>query len=290
MEEAKLGTGKGRNRFDFDYSPKLGNLLEQCTITYFRRCLTIRDKPGKLVTTVVIYYSYASYIGNTDSDTDFQCFELVILRQGDCTETRPSHATLNLLNRRHPVSRRLRATDHWVNQQPGVHKPSVSTEACKLFNIFHKLAPGEDRTRVSPRSDACPYHPDRGGLGSFENSYIPENPRTPSISYISQTVIPFKKTDFGTLQNVHNHYNSLNKKFEKTIFLFLYIIGYQMDMKLLGCVDQYWNGMDVHQLQHCHTLKMSKTTSGLICLGYAASYVQMSGFQKAFGIKVARKG
>ncbi|KAL4591030.1 hypothetical protein LXL04_003978 [Taraxacum kok-saghyz] len=30
-------------------------------------------------------------------------------------------------------------------------------------------------------------------LRSFENSYIPENPRTPPISYISQTVIPFKK-------------------------------------------------------------------------------------------------
>ncbi|KAL4592127.1 hypothetical protein LXL04_005112 [Taraxacum kok-saghyz] len=30
-------------------------------------------------------------------------------------------------------------------------------------------------------------------VGSFENSYIPENPRTPLISYISQTVIPFKK-------------------------------------------------------------------------------------------------
>ncbi|KAL4580340.1 hypothetical protein LXL04_016530 [Taraxacum kok-saghyz] len=29
-------------------------------------------------------------------------------------------------------------------------------------------------------------------LGSFENSYIPENPRTPTISYIFQTVIPFK--------------------------------------------------------------------------------------------------
>ncbi|KAL4564618.1 hypothetical protein LXL04_028684 [Taraxacum kok-saghyz] len=30
-------------------------------------------------------------------------------------------------------------------------------------------------------------------LRSFENSYIPENPRTPPISYISQTVNPFKK-------------------------------------------------------------------------------------------------
>ncbi|KAL4563261.1 hypothetical protein LXL04_027301 [Taraxacum kok-saghyz] len=30
-------------------------------------------------------------------------------------------------------------------------------------------------------------------LGSFENSYIPENPRTPPISYITQTVISFKK-------------------------------------------------------------------------------------------------
>ncbi|KAL4559414.1 hypothetical protein LXL04_031552 [Taraxacum kok-saghyz] len=35
-------------------------------------------------------------------------------------------------------------------------------------------------------------------LGSFENSYIPENPRTPPISYISQTVIPFKKPTSGT--------------------------------------------------------------------------------------------
>ncbi|KAL4584294.1 hypothetical protein LXL04_008890 [Taraxacum kok-saghyz] len=103
------------------------------------------------------------YIGNTDSDMDIQCFELVILRRGDCTETRPSHATLNLLNRRHPVSRRFRATDHLVNQRPRVHKPSVSIEACKLFKYLHKLAPGEDRTRVSPKSDACPYHPDRGG-------------------------------------------------------------------------------------------------------------------------------
>ncbi|KAL4574543.1 hypothetical protein LXL04_021376 [Taraxacum kok-saghyz] len=30
-------------------------------------------------------------------------------------------------------------------------------------------------------------------LGSFENSYIPENPRTLPIFYISQIVIPFKK-------------------------------------------------------------------------------------------------
>ncbi|KAL4592482.1 hypothetical protein LXL04_005479 [Taraxacum kok-saghyz] len=34
-------------------------------------------------------------------------------------------------------------------------------------------------------------------LGSFENSYIPENPRTPPISYISQTVISFKKPTSG---------------------------------------------------------------------------------------------
>ncbi|KAL4580290.1 hypothetical protein LXL04_016478 [Taraxacum kok-saghyz] len=34
-------------------------------------------------------------------------------------------------------------------------------------------------------------------LGSFENSYIPENPRTPPISYISQTVIPLKKPTSG---------------------------------------------------------------------------------------------
>ncbi|KAL4581738.1 hypothetical protein LXL04_006266 [Taraxacum kok-saghyz] len=34
-------------------------------------------------------------------------------------------------------------------------------------------------------------------LGSFENSYIPGNPRTPPISYISQTVIPFKKPTLG---------------------------------------------------------------------------------------------
>ncbi|KAL4562244.1 hypothetical protein LXL04_034442 [Taraxacum kok-saghyz] len=34
-------------------------------------------------------------------------------------------------------------------------------------------------------------------LGYFENSYIPENPRTPPISYIYQTVILFKKPTSG---------------------------------------------------------------------------------------------
>ncbi|KAL4573250.1 hypothetical protein LXL04_020049 [Taraxacum kok-saghyz] len=60
---------------------------------------------------------------------------------------------------------------------------------------------------------------------SFENSYIPENPRTPSISYISQTVIPFKKTNFVTLQNVNNQYNSLKKiqKNDIVLFIFAYV-------------------------------------------------------------------
>ncbi|KAL4558267.1 hypothetical protein LXL04_036465 [Taraxacum kok-saghyz] len=40
-------------------------------------------------------------------------------------------------------------------------------------------------------------------LGSFENSYIPENPRTSSISYISQTVIPFKKSTSGPSKTRH---------------------------------------------------------------------------------------
>ncbi|KAL4578596.1 hypothetical protein LXL04_014721 [Taraxacum kok-saghyz] len=43
------------------------------------------------------------------------------------------------MNRLHPVSRRLRATDHRVNQQPRVHETSVSTEACKLRNILANL-------------------------------------------------------------------------------------------------------------------------------------------------------
>ncbi|KAL4591048.1 hypothetical protein LXL04_003996 [Taraxacum kok-saghyz] len=44
--------------------------------------------------------------------------------------------------------------------------------------------------------------PERNVLGSFENSYIPENPRTPPISYISQTVIPFKKPTSGLSKTV----------------------------------------------------------------------------------------
>ncbi|KAL4558875.1 hypothetical protein LXL04_037079 [Taraxacum kok-saghyz] len=36
-----------------------------------------------------------------------------------------------------------------------------------------------------------------GEFSTFQNSYIPENPRTPSISYISLTVIPFKKPTSG---------------------------------------------------------------------------------------------
>ncbi|KAL4578114.1 hypothetical protein LXL04_014230 [Taraxacum kok-saghyz] len=49
-------------------------------------------------------------------------------------------------------------------------------------------------------------------LRSFENSYIHENPRTPPIFYISQTVIPFKKTDFGTLRgSIENHNGPKNQ-------------------------------------------------------------------------------
>ncbi|KAL4592383.1 hypothetical protein LXL04_005375 [Taraxacum kok-saghyz] len=91
--------------------------------------------PGKCVTTVVIYYSYTCYFGITDSDTDIQCFELANLLRGDCTETRPSPATPNLLNRQHPVSLRLRATDHWVNQQPRpgrIEPASLLGETCAL--------------------------------------------------------------------------------------------------------------------------------------------------------------
>ncbi|KAL4589597.1 hypothetical protein LXL04_002505 [Taraxacum kok-saghyz] len=59
-------------------------------------------------------------------------------------------------------------------------------------------------------------------FGSFENSYIPENPRTPPISYISQTVIPFKKTDFGTLQNAPI------KKIKKN---FVFLSGFETKQK-----------------------------------------------------------
>ncbi|KAL4573982.1 hypothetical protein LXL04_020804 [Taraxacum kok-saghyz] len=40
-------------------------------------------------------------------------------------------------------------------------------------------------------------------MGSFENSYIPENPRTPPIFYISQTVIPFKKLTSEPFKTIH---------------------------------------------------------------------------------------
>ncbi|KAL4587976.1 hypothetical protein LXL04_000853 [Taraxacum kok-saghyz] len=60
-------------------------------------------------------------------------------------------------------------------------------------------------------------------LGSFENSYIPENTRTPPISYISQTVITFKKPTSGLfktyLSNMHmcNFFLHICKLFEKKI-------------------------------------------------------------------------
>ncbi|KAL4590405.1 hypothetical protein LXL04_003334 [Taraxacum kok-saghyz] len=58
-------------------------------------------------------------------------------------------------------------------------------------------------------------------LGSFENSYIPEN--SPNFLYLANRY-SFQKTDFGTLQNVFNHYNSLKKISEKTIFFFNFCI------------------------------------------------------------------
>ncbi|KAL4588368.1 hypothetical protein LXL04_001252 [Taraxacum kok-saghyz] len=60
-----------------------------------------------------VWRSYARYIGNTDSDTDIQYRQAASFFEEICTETSLSHATPNLLNRQHPVSRRLRATDHW---------------------------------------------------------------------------------------------------------------------------------------------------------------------------------
>ncbi|KAL4560294.1 hypothetical protein LXL04_032444 [Taraxacum kok-saghyz] len=57
-------------------------------------------------------------------------------------------------------------------------------------------------------------------LGSFENSYIPENPRTPPISYISQTVILFKKPNSGLF---------------KTIYMYKIIC----DFILITCVKSY---------------------------------------------------
>ncbi|KAL4556980.1 hypothetical protein LXL04_035150 [Taraxacum kok-saghyz] len=97
---------------------------------------------------IVIYYSYARYIGNTDSDMDIQYRQAASFFEEICTETSLSHATPNLLNRRHPVSRRLRATDHWVNQQPRTTAgpPSVTT-----------IGPPPDhcRTTAEPQPDHC---------------------------------------------------------------------------------------------------------------------------------------
>ncbi|KAL4563468.1 hypothetical protein LXL04_027511 [Taraxacum kok-saghyz] len=89
----------------------------------------------KCVTTVVIYYSYTRYIGNTDSDTDIQYRQAASVFKEICTETSLPHATPNLLNRPHPVSRRLRVTDHWVNQQPRpgrIEPASLLGETCAL--------------------------------------------------------------------------------------------------------------------------------------------------------------
>ncbi|KAL4573561.1 hypothetical protein LXL04_020371 [Taraxacum kok-saghyz] len=60
-------------------------------------------------------------------------------------------------------------------------------------------------------------------LGSFENSYIPENPRTPPISYISQTVIHFKKpiSVFERFLNKNLKYVYTQKKFFCTYAKFL---------------------------------------------------------------------
>ncbi|KAL4554154.1 hypothetical protein LXL04_039728 [Taraxacum kok-saghyz] len=82
--------------------------------------LSFQSLPGKCVTTVVIYYSYARYIGNTDSDTDIQYRQAASFFEEICTETSLSHATPNLLNRHHPVRRRLQATNHW----PGRIEPA----------------------------------------------------------------------------------------------------------------------------------------------------------------------
>ncbi|KAL4573524.1 hypothetical protein LXL04_020333 [Taraxacum kok-saghyz] len=86
---------------------------------------------------------YARYIGNTDSDTDIQYRQAASFVEVICTETSLSHATPNLMNR---------------------CQPRKATSLGKLL-LGRPAAPaGEDRTRVSPKSDASPYHPDHGGV------------------------------------------------------------------------------------------------------------------------------
>ncbi|KAL4567239.1 hypothetical protein LXL04_022816 [Taraxacum kok-saghyz] len=55
-------------------------------------------------------------------------------------------------------------------------------------------------------------------LGSFENSYIPENSRTPPISYISQTVIPFKKPTSGLFKTSFKREQLLNLRTREQIW------------------------------------------------------------------------
>ncbi|KAL4584235.1 hypothetical protein LXL04_008829 [Taraxacum kok-saghyz] len=54
-----------------------------------------------------------------------------------------------------------------------------------------------EKPRFTAQSIYCKKQKTCTELRYFENSYIPENPRTPPISYISQTVIPFKKPTSG---------------------------------------------------------------------------------------------
>ncbi|KAL4589294.1 hypothetical protein LXL04_002200 [Taraxacum kok-saghyz] len=86
------------------------------------------------------------------------------------------------------------ATLHKLN----VLKYGIKIDCITLGTPLEALLLGPRYTLRAPSLNtvkgAANLEPDpRGLLGSFENSYIPENPRTPPISYISQTVIPFKK-------------------------------------------------------------------------------------------------
>ncbi|KAL4555380.1 hypothetical protein LXL04_037998 [Taraxacum kok-saghyz] len=73
--------------------------------------------------------------------------------------------------------------------------------------------------------------------GSFENSYIPEN--SPNFLCLPNRY-SFQKTDFGTLKNVHNQYNSLKKIRNNDIYILLIFAHVQFFLFFFAYVQLFF--------------------------------------------------
>ncbi|KAL4581916.1 hypothetical protein LXL04_006450 [Taraxacum kok-saghyz] len=151
FQAAFVGTG-GLNKKNY----KVGNARNKYEAN------NISIYPGKCVTTVVIYYSYARYIGNTDSDTDIQYRQAASFFEETAQRLAPGEDQTHVPPRRdecpyHP--------DHgWLTEEQIESTYSIlpqinflSPERCRPHNIYNHIGLNKKNYKVGNANNISIY-------------------------------------------------------------------------------------------------------------------------------------